>query len=747
MTSHTISDYLSPIATLLKQKDGPLTRDLLREPGQFGLGQVPERLRPDAITRVVCGYCSTGCGLNVHMRSGEALNLSPSSSYPVNQGTACPKGWEALTPLSGEDRGVTPLIRESGGAVRSATWVEAIQALVDRFRAVSEAHGPAAMAFLSTGQIVTEEMFCLGVLAKFGMGMVHGDGNTRQCMATAVAAYKQAFGFDAPPYTYADFEASDVIVLVGSNLCIAHPIMWERICRNRSSPAIIVIDPRTTETAMAATEHLAIRPKSDLLLFYAVAWELIAQKWLDLDYLRDHVEGFEAFREFVKDRGYSPEGVAQTVGIEADRIRALAKTIYQGKSVSFWWTMGVNQGHQAVRTAQAIINVALMTGNIGRPGTGANSITGQCNAMGSRLFSNTTCLPAGRDFTNEKHRQEVAEALGIEVDRISDQVSLAYDQILEGVREGKIRALWVIATNGAHSWIHQHEAKETLKMLDVLVVQDMYANTETAQLADIYLPAAGWGEKDGTFINSERRLGLIKRIRKPPGQALTDYNIFRLVAEAWGCGPLLSQWPSPEDVFQVMKDLSRDTPCDFSGIGGYRDLEVQGGIQWPCPSSTSGVAVDTERRLFEDGQFYRKNGRALMWFDAHEKPNEEPDEQFPFVLITGRGSSSEWHTQTRTRTSAVLAKLHRDPKTVDVHPVDAARLGIVDQMPVTIRSRRGEISGIASVNATVKPGELFVSMHGAEVNQLTYPSFDPWSRQPSYKYCAVALASEFSKRP
>src|SRR6187455_2383525 len=281
-------------ADLLRAWDGPLTKDLVQTPGDFGLGKVPERLKPDDTTTMVCGFCSTGCGLNVHLKDGKAINLSADTHYPVNLGMACPKGWEALAPLKAPDRAITPLLRDQSGKLQPVDWDEAMQVFTLRFKAILDQHGPDSVAYISTGQIVTEEMAFLGALAKFGMGFVHGDGNTRQCMATAAVAYKQSFGFDAPPYTYADFEQSDVIVLVGSNLCVAHPIMWERICRNPNQPEIIVIDPRRTETADAATMHLALRPKSDLALLYGLARNLIERGAVDQEFVHDHTSGFEA---------------------------------------------------------------------------------------------------------------------------------------------------------------------------------------------------------------------------------------------------------------------------------------------------------------------------------------------------------------------------------------------------------------------------------------------------------------------
>jgi assimilatory nitrate reductase catalytic subunit len=494
------------------ERHGPLTEELLLAPGRFGLGMIPASATPDAVSRSVCGFCSTGCRLDVHLQSGNAIGLTPTVEYPVNLGMACPKGWESLSVLTAPNRATTPLLRGVSDRLEPVDWPVALATFAERMKAIQAKHGPASIAYLSTGQIVTEEMALLGALAKFGMGMIHGDGNTRQCMATAVTAYKESFGFDAPPYTYDDFEQSDVIVLVGSNLCIAHPILWQRVLRNPLRPEIVVIDPRATETSMAATQHLAPYPKSDQSLFYGIARILIERDWLDREFIDAHTSGFDEFADFVQP--YTFEKVTAETQLAAHAIERLAETIHRGERVSFWWTMGVNQSHQGVRTAQAIINLALMTGNIGRPGTGANSITGQCNAMGSRLFSNTTNLLGGRDFTNAEHRAEVAEILQIDEQKIPREGSWPYHRILEGVLSGKIRGLWIVCTNPAHSWINQGQARDILERLDFLVVQDMYADTETAQLAHLVLPAAGWGEKEGTFINSERRIGTVKKVSR-----------------------------------------------------------------------------------------------------------------------------------------------------------------------------------------------------------------------------------------
>jgi anaerobic selenocysteine-containing dehydrogenase len=733
----TSASLFDRLRSLIRARDGRLTRELLRSPGKFGLGQVPARVAPDATTGVVCGYCSTGCNLNVHLREGEAVNLTPATDYPVNLGMACPKGWEALAVLDAPDRATVPLLRGEDGVRRPVGWPEAMAEMAARFKAIQDAHGPESVAFLSTGQIATEEMALLGAVAKFGMGMVHGDGNTRQCMATAVVAYKQAFGFDAPPYTYQDFEESDCIVLVGSNLCIAHPIMWERVMRNRRKPEIVVVDPRRTETAASATVHLPSRPKTDLVLFYGLANLMIERGWVDRAFVDAHTSGFDEYARFV--RRFGLHSVAYETGLSAPAIEHLATLIHERERVSFWWTMGVNQSHQGVRTAQAIINLALLTGNIGRPGTGANSVTGQCNAMGSRLFSNTTNLLGGHDFTDPDHRAKVAGVLGISEDRIPDRTGWAYDRILEGVRDGEIRGLWVIATNPSHSWIDQTQFRDLLGRLDFLVVQDMYDSTETALAADLLLPAAGWGEKEGTFINSERRIGLIKKVRRAPGQALADFHIFKLAAEAYGCGALFRAWDSPESAFELIKRLSAGQPCDFSGVRDYRMIDAHRGIQWPYPDVVPETDPSPQRRLFTDGRFYHPDGRARFVFENPRPVAEEPDDDYPFMLLTGRGSASQWHTQTRTSKSDVLRKLDTLVLHVEVHPADAALLGLTAGQPVAVESRRGVARALTFPSPTVLRGQVFLPMHDSATNRLTFADFDPYSRQPSYKSCAVRL--------
>ncbi len=604
--------------------------------------------------------------------------------------------------------------------------------MVSRFKAVQAEHGPDSVAFISTGQIASEEMALLGAVAKFGMGMVHGDGNTRQCMATAVVAYKEAFGFDAPPYTYADLEESDVIVLWGANPCIAHPILWERICRNQHHPEVIVVDPRVTETAAAATQHYPLLPKSDLTLAYGLAHLLIAWGAVDKDFVEASTEGFEAFSAHVE--AFTPERVSAATGLPVDALELMADTIASGKRVSFWWTMGVNQSHEGVRLAQALIDLALLTGNIGRPGTGANSITGQCNAMGSRLWSNTTNLLGGRAFTDPAHRAEVAGLLEIEVscDPRPPQLGLRPD------RRRHPRG----HDQGAVDRGHQHGP-----LLDSPERGPRPARPAGHPRRPGPLPDDGDGPA-GRHRPARRRLGRegghVHQLRAPvrphpPGRAGAR-------ARRSPTSPSSSWWPTPGAAARCSRSGPRPRPSSASSSASPPaapaiSLALPGTRRSKRPEASSGprppAPLDKERRLYEDGRFFHPDGKARFVFEEPRPVAEPTTEEFPFILLTGRGSSSQWHTQTRTSKSAILRTLYPEKPYVEISPADAAALGVAADEWVLVASPRGEMEARAYVTPTVAPGQVFVPMHYAATNRLTRPSFDPYSRQPSYKSAAV----------
>lgn len=699
----------------------------------------------ETIIRTTCSFCSIGCNMDIQVVDGKPVKILPAKDYPVNRGKTCTKGFNMIKALEAGDRGLFPTLRDrQTGAAERLSWDQAAEVFSTRMKGIREQYGPESIAFLSSGQLPFEELALLGSVAKFGMGFRHGDGNTRQCMATAVVAYKQAFGFDSPPFTYQDAEESDVLVFLGSNAAIAHPILWQRVKANPHNPTLIVVDPRHTETAKEAKLHLPIEPKSDLTLLYALTHLFLERGWIDREYLTNNTKGLEELKEHVAE--FTPEAAQRATGLSLEQIEEMARLIHEGQRVSFWWTMGVNQSHQGVRTAQAVINLCLITGNIGRPGTGPNSITGQVNAMGSRLFSNTTNLLGGHDFGNAQHRQKVADRLGIPVENIATDGGKNYDQILEAIEAGTIKGLWIICTNPAHSWIDKNSFLKRMKDLDFLVVQDLYPTTETAQLADLFLPTAGAGEKSGTFINSERRLGIVQKVMDPPGEALPDFEVFQRLARAWGCGAMLDRWQTPEMAFKLLQDLSEGQPCDISGIPEWKSLLPAGGIQWPwtkamAAATPEGLPVgdDQQRRLFADGRFFSPDHKAKFLFTDVVPLPEIPDELYPFFLLTGRGTMHQWHTQTRTGKVELLKKMYPADSYAEVHPADAARLGLAEGETIRVTSRRGSVTVKTMIKDSVRPGFVFLPMHYPEANYLTFPVFDPHSRQPGYKFGAVKV--------
>jgi len=335
--------------------------------------------------------------------------------------------------------------------------------------------------------------------------------------------------------------------------------------------------------------------------------------------------------------------------------------------------------------------------------------------------------------------KKISAILNIDEHRIPNQNSWAYDQIIEGITQNKIKGLWVIATNPAHSWINKNEFKDYRHKLDFLVVQDMYWSTETAQMADLILPAAGWGEKEGTFINSERRIGRIKQVADAPGAAMTDFTIFKFLAKYWGCDDLFEKWDSPASVFQILKEISKGQPCDISGIDDYQMIDDCNGVQWPLKEGEE--LTSNERRLFEDGQYYHANGKARFIFEDIRNNPEPTSDKYPFELLTGRGTSAQWHTQTRTSKSKILKKLYPKNVYIEMNPEDARKLNIRQGQKVFVATRRAKVSAHVSIIPTVAPKQIFMPMHYEETNELTYPAFDPYSRQPSYKTCAASITS------
>ncbi len=680
-----------------------------------------------------CNYCALACNLDFYTEDGKIKRVVPTPHYPVNKGFSCIKGLnldKQCTKFNGSKK---PLLKMKDGERKAIEWKEAFDLFASKMTAIQEKYGKESVAYISTGQLPTEEMALLGHVGRSYMG-INGDGNTRLCMASAVVAYKQSFGFDAPPYTLKDLELSDTIFFIGANPVIAHPIAWGRVRKNKDAK-IITIDPRKSETAMNSDMWIDIKTKGDLALFYTLANVLIEKGWIDQDYINNYTEGFEDFKEHVKK--YTLEDVEERTGISKMRVLELAKIIHEGNRVSFWWTMGVNQSYEAVRTAQAIINLALITGNMGREGTGANSLTGQCNAMGSRMFSNTTALYGGGEYNNKERRKVVADILGMDENMLPSKPTLDYEQIIKGINKGEIKGLWVVCTNPRHSFSNNEEFKKAMKNLDFFVVQDIYEDTDSSKECDLYLPSVPAIKKEGFLINTERRLSALVPVLEKEEDELSDYEILLGIGEALGMGSLLDKWRTPEDAFKLLRECSKGMPCDITGVS-YERLRDSKGVQWPC---REGEELESdERRLFEDGKYYTPSGKAKLIFeDVTENPNAT-NEEFPFNLNTGRGTVGQWHTHTRTREIQAVTNIVSQKAYVDINRKDAEKLDIKENDEVLIHSSNGHTSKfIARLTDNLKEKTLYAPIHYIETNLLTPSVFDPYSKEPSYKTVQVNI--------
>ena len=686
-------------------------------------GPVSSSRAADHWVRTTCGYCSVGCGMLVGVRDGKAVAVQGDPDHPVNQGRLCPKGLTEHLMIAADGRLLEPTIN---GAV--ATWDDAIDQMVTTFGDLIEHYGPESVAVLSTGQLVTEEFYILGKLARVGMGLRHYDGNTTLCMASAVAGYKMSFGTDGPPGCYDDLELADVVVLWGANIADNHPLLAPRLLHSRGGvrPMIIAVDPRVTKTAMVADVHVAVRPRGDIALLNGIIRLLIDEGLIDVAAAQEYVDGFDELVAHLHD--WTLGRAAAESGVDADVIRTVALAIGRAERCVLAWTMGVNHSTQGTMTVTLLNTLAVLTGNIGKPGAAPLSITVQCNAMGTRETGFTASMPGYRGYDNPVHRAELAELWGIDESRLPAERGRAYPDIINAVMSGKIKALWIIGTNPVVSYPNREVLEAALGRLSLLVVQDGF-ETPTTALAHIVLPAAIWGEKEGTFTNSERRVSRVRAAVAAPGNALTDFDIFLRVAQRWGCADLLEHCTTPAAAYEEWRLVSAGRPCDYSEISWDR-IDAEGGVQWP-----NGAA-----RLYGDGMYQHPGGRAKVYAVEPEPIRDRVRAEFPFILNTGR-TVEHWHTRTKTGRIAILESLSPEAW-IELHPADAERLGIYAGDFVRVVSSRGEIERIrARITTIVREGEVFVPFHWEDrcANRLTIDEFDPISREPNYKQSAVRV--------
>ncbi|RSL16487.1 nitrate reductase (quinol-dependent) catalytic subunit [Edaphobacter aggregans] len=678
--------------------------------------------------KTTCGYCSVGCGMLVGVRENKAVAVRGNPDHPVNRGKLCPKGLSEHHILDSPGRAKQPLLRKNG-VLTPVSWDEALDTMVARFRDIQQRHGNESLGVVGTGQLLTEECYTLGKLVQLGFRTRNNDGNTTLCMASAVSGYKLSFGSDGPPGSYADMETADLILLIGANIADNHPILCHRV--DRTSPGtkprtLIVVDPRVTKTAMMADIHLPVKPRSDIALLNGIAHILIREGLIDRDYIARHTTGFEQFANFVA--AFTPAHVAAITGLTEETIINTAWLYGKAKSAFIGWTMGVNHSTQGAVTVAAINNLALITGNIGRSGAAPFSITGQCNAMGTRETGFTSSLPGYRKFDNPQDREDLARIWNIPVERIPSARGLAYPDIIEAAVQGRIKALWFVATNPAVSFPNAKLLDHALRSVEFLVVQDGFHPTPTSDYAHLVLPAAIWGEKQGTYTNSERRVSKVNPAVIPPREARPDFDIFLDIAQRLGVrNELYPGWTSTHDAFLEWQRVSAGRMCDYSKFT-WQQIEDANGLQWGGTS------------LYTDGIFPTEDGRARLHSVPCDPFTEQPDSNFDFILNTGR-TVEHWHTRTKTAEVGILNDMVPNAW-LEMNPTDADRLELKPHDRVTVRSRRGAVADIElRITGIVAPGQVFMPFHFSETNSniVTLGAFDPISREPNFKQCAVRI--------
>lgn len=703
-----------------------------------------------------CGYCSVGCGLYIGVRDGQAVTVAGNQDSPVNRGRLCVKGLYEWKFLNHPERATSPMIRKKG-RLEPVSWAEALTFMVNKIKSICQEKGPEAIGVYHTGQLLMEEYYALGKLAKGVIGTPNLDSNTRLCMASAVKGTIRSFGTDGPPGCYEDVEQAEVLFILGANPAEMHPQLWQRILHSRETRGtqIIVADPRTTLPAQMSNIHLRLRPGTNIALLNTIIHILIKENLLDEEVIHEHTTGYSDLVALVED--YTPERGEELTGIPAELIVEAALVFGKAAKGTTLYCQGVNQSMSATDTAALINTLHLITGKIGKPGCAPLSLTGQASAMSNREVGGSASLPGFRNPANFQHRLEVAEVWKLNEGKIP---AYSHDimKMMELIDAGRLDLLWVIGSNPAVSLPDQKKVRESLDRV-FLVVQDVYYPMETALYADIFLPAAQWGEKTGTYTNLERRVNIAYQAVEPPGEATADLKIFQEIAKGLGAEEAFS-WRHPEEVFNEWKILSKGRPNDMSGMT-YERLEKEQGIQWPCPDSNHpGTKRLYTARVFntpkavaqEYGEFNQEEGRARLWAIPYTPPPEMPDEDYPFWLNTG-SILEHYHTRTKTKRIPELA-ITASEGFVEIHPLDADKLGIQEGERVRVVSRRGWILIPARVSTIVNPGQVFVPYHFGDldpseahlkqaVNHLTLNWADPLSKQPMYKVSACRIEKAF----
>ena len=705
-----------------------------------------------------CNYCSTGCVIEIGLNeSGKIVTSRGHAGADVNRGKLCIKGLLEHELFESPGRGTTPLMRDKAHLpFQPASWDLALDKVANGIKAIQSKYGRDSFAVVSTGQLLTEEFYTLGKLVRGQIGTNNYDGNTTLCMASAVSGYKRSFGSDGPPGCYEDFEHTHCLMAFGSNLPEQHPVIYWRLkeaLEKRKFP-LIVVDPRVTMLAQFADIHLPITPGTDTVLINAMMHVIFKEGLQDQAYLDAHTQGLDELKALLAD--YDPKIAQHVCGIDEDRIRTVARIYAKAPAAMSIWTMGINQSTHGSDGVVDINNLNLITGNIGKPGGTSLSITGQCNAMGTREWSSCSGLPGYRALEKPKDRQHVADFWGIDEGFFPPARGLAQTDIFPAIETGEIKGLWLVATNPMTSMANQPRIRKAMENLEFLVVQDVYEDVETNQHAHVFLPAAVWAEKEGCHTNTERRVNLTRNALKPYADAKPDFWIFNQLAERFQDRNKIHFPTTPEGAFNEMRELSKGEgrTLDISGMS-YDRIEAARGIQWPYSEAQaqqdearigSASAFDMAHRmdflgaprLYTEGKFQTASGRANLIPVRFVNNNECPDPEYPFWLNSGR-VVEHFHTRTRTGKIGNCNKFSPTPY-MEMNPDAADELGIAHQSYVRTVSRRGDAVVMVQLTQRVPRNMVFIPFHFHDcVNRLTLGLLDPHSRQPAFKQGAVRI--------
>jgi len=694
-----------------------------------------------------CPYCGVGCGLELKPPADPAdpqWSVRGDRDHPSSLGQVCIKGATVGETLH-HNRLTTPQWRPSlDQPLEAISWDRAFELLVAQIRTTLEQRGPQGLAIYGSGQFLSEDYYVANKLLKGALGSNNFDANSRLCMSSAVAGYARSLGSDGPPCCYDDLDLADLVLLIGTNTADCHPVLFQRLIkRKRKQPEglrLVVADPRATATADAADLHLAIRPGTDLVLLHGLGHLLLEQQALNQPYIAAHTEGYAELEALW--RLWTPQRVCDLCGIAEADLRQLAQWWAEAAGVLSLWSMGVNQSREGTATVSGIINVHLATGQIGRPGAGPFSLTGQPNAMGGREVGGLAqLLPGYRFVADPEHRAAVERQWGLAPGSISAEKGLAVWEQIEAMERGELGLWWVAATNPLVSMPWLDRVRAAAAHCPFVVLSEAYAGTETEALAHLVLPAAQWSEKAGVMTNSERRVTLCPAFRNPPGEARADWAIFAELGRRLGFVEQFS-YGSAAEVYAELVGLTAGRVCDLSGLS-HALLAQHGPQQWPFPAGTApgGGAP----RLYGDHHYPTPSGRARLLADAPMGLAEPPDDAYPLVLTVGR-YLGHWHTMTRTVHVARVLKQFPEAL-LEVNPADAERHGLVDGTLAEVTSRRGSLRARVQVSDRIRCGTVFLPMHwGAsqpqpcEANRLMHEQADAISKQPELKAAAVRLA-------